>query len=42
MKDNKSDALSSSRWIVLLYYENGHYSKIKVSEHFLKVPVNLK
>ena len=31
--DNKSDVLSSSRWIVHLYYENGHYSKIKVSEH---------
>ena len=32
--DNKSDALGSSRWIVHLYYENGHYSKIKVSEHY--------
>ena len=33
LTDNKPDALSSSRWIVHLYYENGHYSKIKVSEH---------
>ena len=31
--DNKSGGLSSSGWIIHLYYENGHYSKIKVSEH---------